>query len=39
MAVKSSACVLFHQVEEDHSGFAHVDKFLPAMTKVLLENK
>ncbi|XP_075906059.1 dynein regulatory complex protein 8 isoform X2 [Nelusetta ayraudi] len=27
------------QVEEDHAGFAHVDKFLPAMTKVLLENK
>lgn len=36
---ESSIWVLFHQVEEDHAGFAHVDKFLPAMTKVLLENK
>lgn len=36
---ESSIWVLSHQVEEDHAGFAHVDKFLPAMTKALLENK
>ncbi|XP_008298688.1 dynein regulatory complex protein 8 [Stegastes partitus] len=27
------------EVEEDHSGFIHLDRFLPAMTKVLLEHK
>ncbi|XP_029947252.1 dynein regulatory complex protein 8 [Salarias fasciatus] len=27
------------EVEEDHSGYVHLDRFLPAMTKVLLENK
>ncbi|XP_018522450.1 dynein regulatory complex protein 8 [Lates calcarifer] len=27
------------QVEENHSGYVHLDKFLPAMTKVLMEHK
>nr|XP_019935590.1 PREDICTED: EF-hand calcium-binding domain-containing protein 2 isoform X2 [Paralichthys olivaceus] len=27
------------EVEEDHTGYIHLDKFLPAMTKVLLEKK
>ncbi|XP_036952327.1 dynein regulatory complex protein 8 isoform X2 [Acanthopagrus latus] len=27
------------KVEEDHTGYIHLDKFLPAMTKVLLEHK
>ncbi|XP_071344328.1 dynein regulatory complex protein 8 [Trachinotus anak] len=27
------------EVEEDHTGCIHLDKFLPVMTKVLLENK
>ncbi|XP_041798535.1 dynein regulatory complex protein 8 [Chelmon rostratus] len=27
------------QVEEDHTGYIHLDKFQPAMTKVLLEHK
>ncbi|XP_068597210.1 dynein regulatory complex protein 8 [Brachionichthys hirsutus] len=27
------------EVEDDHSGYVHLDKFLPAMTKVLLEDK
>ncbi|XP_029354746.1 dynein regulatory complex protein 8 [Echeneis naucrates] len=27
------------QVEEDHTGWIHLDKFLPAMTEVLLEHK
>ncbi|XP_070688438.1 dynein regulatory complex protein 8 [Pempheris klunzingeri] len=27
------------EVEEDHAGYIHLDKFLPAMTKVLLEHK
>ncbi|XP_022049258.2 dynein regulatory complex protein 8 [Acanthochromis polyacanthus] len=27
------------EVEEDHSGYIHLDSFLPAMTKVLLEHK
>ncbi|XP_060897062.1 dynein regulatory complex protein 8 [Labrus mixtus] len=27
------------EVEEDQTGYVHLDKFLPAMTKVLLENK
>nr|XP_046239998.1 dynein regulatory complex protein 8 [Scatophagus argus]XP_046240009.1 dynein regulatory complex protein 8 [Scatophagus argus] len=27
------------EVEEDHTGCIHLDKFLPAMTKVLLEHK
>ncbi|XP_026234116.1 dynein regulatory complex protein 8 [Anabas testudineus] len=27
------------EVEEDHTGYIHLDRFLPAMTKVLLENK
>ncbi|XP_028258184.1 dynein regulatory complex protein 8 [Parambassis ranga] len=27
------------QVEEDHTGYIHLDRFLPAMSKVLLENK
>jgi len=27
------------QVEEDHTGYIPLDKFLPAMTKVLLEHK
>ncbi|KAM6949799.1 dynein regulatory complex protein 8 [Lycodopsis pacificus] len=27
------------EVEEDHTGFIPLDKFLPAMTKVLLEHK
>ncbi|XP_037549521.1 dynein regulatory complex protein 8 [Nematolebias whitei] len=27
------------EVEEDHLGYVHLDKFLPAMTKILLENK
>ncbi|XP_059211704.1 dynein regulatory complex protein 8 [Centropristis striata] len=27
------------EVEEDHTGFSHLDKFLPVMTKVLLEHK
>lgn len=31
--------VLFEQVEEDHTGYIHLDRFLPAMSKVLLENK
>lgn len=37
----SESCIfiLFNQVEEDHSGFIHMDKFLPAMMRVLLENK
>lgn len=36
---KPSIFVLFNQVEEDHTGYIHLDKFLPAMTKVLLEHK
>uniref|UniRef100_UPI0037E854EB dynein regulatory complex protein 8 n=1 Tax=Semicossyphus pulcher TaxID=241346 RepID=UPI0037E854EB len=27
------------EVEEDQTGYVHLDKFLPAMTKVLLENR
>ncbi|XP_044037377.1 dynein regulatory complex protein 8 [Siniperca chuatsi] len=27
------------EVEEDHTGYVHLDRFLPAMTKVLLEHK
>ncbi|AWP01754.1 putative EF-hand calcium-binding domain-containing protein 2 [Scophthalmus maximus] len=27
------------KVEEDHTGYIHLDKFLPAMTKVLQEHK
>ncbi|CAJ1048903.1 dynein regulatory complex protein 8 [Xyrichtys novacula] len=27
------------EVEEDQTGFVHIDKFLPTMTTVLLENK
>ncbi|XP_047437541.1 dynein regulatory complex protein 8 [Mugil cephalus] len=27
------------EVEEDHTGYVHLDRFLPAMTKVLVENK
>ncbi|KAI3377792.1 hypothetical protein L3Q82_008933 [Scortum barcoo] len=27
------------KVEEAHTGYVHLDKFLPAMTKVLLEHK
>ncbi|XP_020794619.1 dynein regulatory complex protein 8 [Boleophthalmus pectinirostris] len=27
------------QVEEDHTGYVHLEKFLPVMTKVLLEKK
>ncbi|XP_070765467.1 dynein regulatory complex protein 8 [Enoplosus armatus] len=27
------------EVEEDHTGYIHLDRFLPAMTKVLLEHK
>ncbi|XP_053173011.1 dynein regulatory complex protein 8 [Scomber japonicus] len=27
------------EVEEDHSGYIHLDKFLPAMAKVLLDHK
>ncbi|KAK7913359.1 hypothetical protein WMY93_013570 [Mugilogobius chulae] len=27
------------EVEEDHTGYIHLEKFLPAMTKVLLEKK
>ncbi|XP_034536096.1 dynein regulatory complex protein 8 [Notolabrus celidotus] len=27
------------EVEEDQTGYIHFDKFLPAMTRVLLENK
>nr|XP_020445605.1 EF-hand calcium-binding domain-containing protein 2 [Monopterus albus] len=27
------------EVEEDRAGFIHISKFLPAMTKVLLENR
>uniref|UniRef100_A0A3B3BTY9 Cell growth regulator with EF-hand domain 1 n=1 Tax=Oryzias melastigma TaxID=30732 RepID=A0A3B3BTY9_ORYME len=27
------------EVEEDNMGYVHLDKFLPVMTKVLLENK
>ncbi|XP_044216548.1 dynein regulatory complex protein 8 [Thunnus albacares] len=27
------------EVEEDHTGYIHLDKFLPAMTKVLLDHK
>ncbi|XP_074523109.1 dynein regulatory complex protein 8 [Halichoeres trimaculatus] len=27
------------EVEEDQTGYVHFDKFLPAMTKVLLENR
>uniref|UniRef100_A0A8C9XTL5 EF-hand calcium binding domain 2 n=1 Tax=Sander lucioperca TaxID=283035 RepID=A0A8C9XTL5_SANLU len=36
---KLSSLVLFNQVEEDHTGYIHLDKFLPAMTKVLLDHK
>lgn len=31
--------LLFIQVGEDHTGYVHLDKFLPAMTKVLLEHR
>ncbi|XP_045889148.1 dynein regulatory complex protein 8 [Micropterus dolomieu] len=27
------------EVEEDHTGYIHLERFLPAMTKVLLEHK
>lgn len=27
------------QVEEDQTGYIHLDRFLPAMTKVLMERK
>ncbi|TMS12874.1 dynein regulatory complex protein 8 isoform X1 [Larimichthys crocea] len=27
------------EVEEDHTGYIHLDKFLPAMAKILLEHK
>ncbi|KAM7406289.1 hypothetical protein PAMP_000675 [Pampus punctatissimus] len=27
------------EVEEDHTGYIHLDRFLPAMTKVLLDHK
>ncbi|XP_040894427.1 dynein regulatory complex protein 8 [Toxotes jaculatrix] len=30
---------LIAKVEEDHTGYVHLDSFLPAMTKVLLEHK
>ncbi|XP_031170050.1 dynein regulatory complex protein 8 [Sander lucioperca] len=30
---------LIAEVEEDHTGYIHLDKFLPAMTKVLLDHK
>lgn len=42
LVVKSSkltSCVLFNQVEEDQTGYIHLDSFLPAMSKVLLEHK
>ncbi|XP_049456164.1 dynein regulatory complex protein 8 [Epinephelus fuscoguttatus] len=30
---------LIAEVEEDHAGYIHLDKFLPVMSKVLLEHK
>ncbi len=39
LRTKTRIFVLFNQVEEDHSGYVHLDKFLPAMTKVLLDSK